>query len=104
MGGGFDFAIILKSVPYLAEGMVLSFQLALLGISGGIFFGTLLALCRLAPFRFLSFIAGSYVNFFRSGDDPPDRRIQLPDLRGLYRRDRALHPGHGDRHVRHAHR
>lgn len=66
MEGDFDFAIILESVPYLAEGMMLSFQLALLGISGGIVFGTLLALCRLAPFQPLSFIAGSYVNFFRS--------------------------------------
>ena len=66
MEGGFDFAIILESVPYLAEGMVLSFQLALLGISGGVVFGTMLALCRLSPFRLLSFVAGSYVNFFRS--------------------------------------
>ena len=66
MEGGFDYGAILNSVPYLAEGMVLTFQLALLGISGGIFFGTLLALCRLSPFAPLSFIAGSYVNFFRS--------------------------------------
>ena len=66
MDGDFDFAIILASVPYLAEGMVLSFQLALWGISGGLLFGTILALCRLSPFAPLSFIAGSYVNFFRS--------------------------------------
>ena len=66
MEGSFDFAIILKSVPYLAEGMVLTFQLTFLGIAGGIFFGTLLALCRLSPFAPLSFVAGSYVNFFRS--------------------------------------
>jgi len=66
MEGGFDFDIIIESIPYLAEGMMLSFQLALLGIVGGIVFGTLLALCRLSPFAPLSFIAGSYVNFFRS--------------------------------------
>ena len=66
MEGGFDFDIIIPSIPYLAEGMMLSFQLALLGIVGGIVFGTLLALCRLSPFAPLSFIAGSYVNFFRS--------------------------------------
>jgi glutamate/aspartate transport system permease protein len=66
MEGGFDFDIIIESIPYLAEGMMLSFQLALLGITGGIVFGTLLALCRLSPFAPLSFIAGSYVNFFRS--------------------------------------
>ena len=66
MESGFDFAIIIQSIPYLAEGMMLSFQLALLGISGGLLFGTLLALCRLSPFAPLSYIAGSYVNFFRS--------------------------------------
>ena len=66
MEGGFDFDIIIQSIPYLAEGMMLSFQLALLGIVGGVVFGTLLALCRLSPFAPLSFIAGSYVNFFRS--------------------------------------
>ncbi|MEE8211249.1 MAG: amino acid ABC transporter permease, partial [Acidiferrobacterales bacterium] len=37
-----------------------------LGIAGGLVFGTLLALARLAPFKVLSFVAGSYVNFFRS--------------------------------------
>ena len=66
MEGGFDFDIIIQSIPYLAEGMMLSFQLALFGITGGVVFGTLLALCRLSPFAPLSFIAGSYVNFFRS--------------------------------------
>ena len=66
MEGDFDFDIIIQSIPYLAEGMMLSFQLALLGIVGGVVFGTLLALCRLSPFAPLSFIAGSYVNFFRS--------------------------------------
>ncbi|MDA1088996.1 MAG: amino acid ABC transporter permease [Proteobacteria bacterium] len=66
MESGFDYGIILKSVPYLAEGLVLTFQLTILGILGGLVFGTLLALCRLAPFAPVSFIAGTYVNFFRS--------------------------------------
>ncbi len=66
MEGGFDYGVIMKSIPYLAEGMVLTFQLTLFGIIGGLVFGTLLALCRLAPFAPLSFAAGSYVNFFRS--------------------------------------
>ncbi|MDA1091595.1 MAG: amino acid ABC transporter permease [Proteobacteria bacterium] len=66
MEGDFDYGIIMKSIPYLAEGMVLTFKLTFLGIAGGLVFGTLLALCRLAPFAPLSFAAGSYVNFFRS--------------------------------------
>jgi glutamate/aspartate transport system permease protein len=64
--GGFDFQIIFDSIPFLAKGMVLTLELTLLGIVGGLLFGTLLALARLAPFKPLSFIAASYVNFFRS--------------------------------------
>lgn len=66
MGGGFDFQVILDSIPLLAKGMVLTLQLTFWGILGGLAFGTLLALARLAPFKLLSFLAASYVNFFRS--------------------------------------
>jgi len=64
--GGFDFHIIFHSIPFLAKGMGLTLLLTVLGIAGGLVFGTLLALARLAPFKVLSFVAGSYVNFFRS--------------------------------------
>ena len=63
---GFDYHIIFHSIPFLAEGMVLTLTLMLLAISGGLVLGTLLALARLAPMRWLSFAAGTYVNFFRS--------------------------------------
>jgi len=66
MSGGFDLDIVLKNIPVLWEGMQLTLLLTFLAICGGILGGTILALCRLAPFRWLSFIAGSYVNFFRS--------------------------------------
>ena len=66
MSGGFDFQIIYRSIPILWEGMQLTLLLTVLAICGGILGGTVLALCRLAPFRWLSFTAGSYVNFFRS--------------------------------------
>jgi glutamate/aspartate transport system permease protein len=46
--------------------MWLTLQLTFIAILGGIFFGMLLALLRLAPVRAVSFAAGSYVNFFRS--------------------------------------
>ena len=62
----FDFAIIVKSIPFLLEGMWLSLLLTLLAILGGLALGVLLALCRLAPYKWLSFAAGTYVNFFRS--------------------------------------
>jgi glutamate/aspartate transport system permease protein len=46
--------------------MWLTLRLTFIAILGGIFFGMLLALLRLAPVRAVSFAAGSYVNFFRS--------------------------------------
>lgn len=76
MEGGFDFDIIIKSIPFLAKGMGLTLLLTVLGICGGLFFGTLLALMRLSdvavPIPYLrrwlnlSFFAATYVNFFRS--------------------------------------
>jgi glutamate/aspartate transport system permease protein len=74
--GGFDYHIVFHSIPFLAKGMVLTLVLTVLGIGGGLVFGTLLALMRLSnvavPVPYLrkwlnlSFLAGSYVNFFRS--------------------------------------
>ncbi len=62
----FDFSIIVKSIPFLIEGMGLTLLLTVLAIVGGIFLGVILALCRLSPYRVLSFVAATYVNFFRS--------------------------------------
>ena len=66
MSGGFDFPVVWSSVPFLAEGMGVTLLLTLFALAGGIFLGTLLALCRLAAFRPLSFFGATYVNFFRS--------------------------------------
>lgn len=66
MSGGFDFDVIIRSIPFLWEGMQLTLLLTFLAICGGIAGGTVLALCRLSRIRWVSFAAGSYVNFFRS--------------------------------------
>jgi glutamate/aspartate transport system permease protein len=66
MFNNFDFQVVIKSIPFLWDGMQLTFLLTILAISGGLVLGTMLALCRLSPFKWLSFTAGSYVNFFRS--------------------------------------
>jgi len=63
---GFDYHIIFHSIPFLLQGMGLTLTLTVFAIGGGILLGTLLALARLAPIRWLSFAAGTYVNFFRS--------------------------------------
>lgn len=76
MESGFDYQIVFHSIPTLAKGMLLTLELTVLGIVGGLVFGTLLALMRLSnvavPVPYLrkwlnfSFLAASYVNFFRS--------------------------------------
>lgn len=66
MFSDFDFDVIINSIPFLWEGMQLTFLLTFLAITGGLFLGVLLALSRLSHIKILSFTAGSYVNFFRS--------------------------------------
>jgi glutamate/aspartate transport system permease protein len=64
---GFDFNVIARSLPYLfKEGMTFTVTLTLLAMTGGIIFGTLLAMMRLSAFRPLSMLAGGYVNLMRS--------------------------------------
>ena len=63
---GFDYHIVFHSLPFLIKGMGLTLLLTFLAMVGGIFLGTLLALCRLSPYRSVSFAAGTYVNLFRS--------------------------------------
>ncbi len=64
--GGFDLDVIVKSLPFLWQGLQLSLFLTFLAILGGIFFGTLLALMRLSGFVLLSWPAFVYVNLIRS--------------------------------------
>ena len=67
MDAGFDWEVIERSLPYLfREGMTFTVTLTLLSMTGGIIFGTLLAMMRLAKFRVLSAVAGAYVNLMRS--------------------------------------
>ena len=64
---GYDFGVIERSLPYLfREGMTFTLTLTLLAMTGGIIFGTLLAMMRLSAFKPLSLLAGGYVNFMRS--------------------------------------
>jgi glutamate/aspartate transport system permease protein len=66
MFGNFDTSVIFQNGHFLLEGMQTTLLLTVIAIGGGLVLGTLLALARLAPFKPLSFVAGSYVNFFRS--------------------------------------
>ena len=67
MDAGFDWDVIQRSLPYLfKEGMTFTVTLTLLAMTGGIVFGTLLAMMRLSSFKPISMVAGAYVNLMRS--------------------------------------
>jgi glutamate/aspartate transport system permease protein len=67
MLGQFDFNVIERSIGYLfREGMTFTLTLTALAVSGGIVFGTLLAMMRLSSFKPLAAVAGVYVNLMRS--------------------------------------
>ncbi|MCI3950603.1 MAG: transporter permease subunit [Burkholderiales bacterium] len=64
---GYDFDVIQRSLPYLfREGMTFTLTLTFLAASGGVVFGTLLAMMRLSSFAPLAMLAGGYVNLMRS--------------------------------------
>lgn len=62
----FDWSSIPGALPFLIQGMGLTLTLLILAMTGGILFGTLLALMRLSSRAWLSNLAGAYVNLFRS--------------------------------------
>jgi glutamate/aspartate transport system permease protein len=67
MDSGFDWGVIQRSIPYLfREGMTFTITLTLLAMTGGIIFGTVLAMMRLSKFKVISLVAGAYVNLMRS--------------------------------------
>ncbi|NBA94562.1 ABC transporter permease subunit [Pseudomonas sp. R5(2019)] len=61
-----DFSGIIPAIPGLWNGMLMTLQLMVLGVIGGIALGTILALMRLSSSKLLANIAGGYVNYFRS--------------------------------------
>lgn len=66
MFSNFDFDVIVRWAPLLAEGMALSLLLTGIAIIGGILIGAVLAMMRLSSNPLLYMIGGFYVNFFRS--------------------------------------
>lgn len=64
--GDLDFEVIGRTWPYLLKGLQYTLQLTAVAASGGIFFGTLLAMARLSSFKPLVVLAAGYVNLMRS--------------------------------------
>lgn len=61
-----DFSVVTHSLPYLWIGFKYTVQLTATAAVGGLFFGTLLALARLASKPWLALAATAYVNLMRS--------------------------------------
>ena len=67
METGFDWNVIARSAGYLfREGMTFTLTLTVLAMTGGIIFGTILAMMRLSSIKVVSMVAGAYVNLMRS--------------------------------------
>lgn len=64
--GDFDFQVIVKNLPLLWDGLLLSLKLFVIALVGGIFFGTLLAMGRLSSFKIISYPAAGFVNLIRA--------------------------------------
>jgi glutamate/aspartate transport system permease protein len=62
----FDWAVIWKYREVLWDGMLTSLKLFVIALTGGITFGTLLAMARLSSFKLLSMPAAGFVNLIRS--------------------------------------
>jgi glutamate/aspartate transport system permease protein len=62
----FDFSVLLPSLPFIWTGLLFSGKLTLIAMSGGIVFGTLMALARLSNLGPLALAATWYVNLMRS--------------------------------------
>jgi glutamate/aspartate transport system permease protein len=67
MFANFDFDVIIRSLPYLfIDGMSFTLLLTAFAATGGVIFGTLLAMMRLSGLPLLSVPAAGYVNLMRS--------------------------------------
>ncbi|HDR14486.1 MAG TPA: amino acid ABC transporter permease [Desulfobacteraceae bacterium] len=60
-----DLGVIARNFPFMAGGLLLTFELALITIAGGFLVGVVLALCRLSSRSWLYYPATVYVHFFR---------------------------------------
>jgi len=61
-----DLSAIAAALPYLLQGLWFTVQITLVGVTGGIVFGSLIAVARLSPNRLISTAATAYVNLMRS--------------------------------------
>jgi glutamate/aspartate transport system permease protein len=61
-----DLSVVAAAMPFLMKGLLFTVQITLVGVTGGVVFGSLLAVARLSQNRILSALSGAYVNLMRS--------------------------------------
>jgi glutamate/aspartate transport system permease protein len=61
-----DLSAITSVAPFLLSGLLFTIQITVVGVAGGIVFGSLLAVARLSNNRLLSTFATAYINLMRS--------------------------------------
>ena len=66
MLSNFDWSVIPASLPFIWTGLQFTIKLTLIAMTGGIIFGTLLAMARLANLGPITWAATWYVNIMRS--------------------------------------
>ncbi|WDP84299.1 MAG: amino acid ABC transporter permease [Desulfobacter sp.] len=60
-----DFSVITDNLGYMAGGLFLTFEIAVMAITGGLVWGIVLGLARLSSFRLIYYPASIYIHFFR---------------------------------------
>jgi glutamate/aspartate transport system permease protein len=63
---GYDWQVIPNNLQFLMQGLVTTFQLALVAISGGLLLGILVGMARLSSIRIIYYPATAFVNVMRS--------------------------------------
>lgn len=62
----FDYQVIIDNLPFLLRGLITTFQLAIIAISGGLALGILVGMARLSSRPYIYYPATLFVNFLRS--------------------------------------
>ncbi len=60
------FEAVTDHLPFLLAGIEITVSVSLLSMAIGLFLGLIVALARLAPYRALQFLAGLYIDIFRT--------------------------------------
>ncbi len=60
-----DVSVITDNLRYMGGGLLLTFEIAVMAVTGGLLWGIVLGLGRLSPIRLIYYPASIYIHFFR---------------------------------------